>query len=295
MRITDIIPNKIDEDASAGATGAGGMASVAFPLFGDPDQIRKAVDPNGYLGKGKKKPKVIKRMAEGKSIHPDHERAIPSVTHIGDQGMPNYRWAKDVAGHDGKKQTAPKVKHSGTDVFNDEAFTTSQFDAERKMAAAATKKPQQHTGKGSNEPKDTNKKSAFHGNMREGEATNLHADNVIYRLDRDNPMDDTEVLVIGGAGRYSLKGLRNKARKEADALSKDLQGEHGGDFRGGLHNIEQLKNTLRTIVAAYDQLNKIRAKGGSSSRGIRNEDRELVEECLNIAERWTQQANKVQP
>lgn len=288
MRISDIITNKLEEDASAGASGASGMASVAFPLFGDPDQIRKAVDPNGYLGKGKKKPKVIKRMAEGKSIHPDHERAIPAVTHIGDQYMPNYRWAKDVAGHDGKKQTAPKQKHTGTDVFNNKAFTTSQFDAERKMALAAAKKPQQHTSNQSKEPKGTNTKSALHGDLREGEARNLHADNVIYRLDRDNPMDDSEILVIGGAGRYSLKGLRAKARREADALAKDLQGEHGGYFRDGLYNIEQLKNTLRTIVAAYDQLNKIRAKGGASSRGIRNEERQLVDECMNIAEQWVQ-------
>lgn len=294
MRISDIIKTNVSEDASAGATGAASVASVAFPLFGSPDQVRKAVDPNGYLGgKKKKKPTIIKRMAEGKSIHPDHERAIPAITHIGDQGMPNYRWAKDVAGHDGKKQTAPKVKHNGTEVFNDEAFTTSQFDAERKMAAAATKKPQQHTSKSSKEPKDTNTKSVFSGDMREAAEDSLNANNVIYRLDTENPMDDSEILVIGGAGRYSFKGLREKARREAAQLAKDLQGDHGQDFRGASHNIKQLSNTLRTIVAAYDQLNATRAKGGSKSRGIRNEDQALIKESLTLIRQWSTKANKV--
>lgn len=117
-------------------------------------------------------------------------------------------------------------------------------------------------------------------------ATDLHADNVIYQLDPVNPMDDTEVLVIGGAGRYSLKGLRAKARREAAALAQELQGEHGQGFRDAAYHIKQLSNTLRTIVAAYDQLNKIRSKGGSKSRGIRNEDRALIDECMSVIEQF---------
>lgn len=116
--------------------------------------------------------------------------------------------------------------------------------------------------------------------------SSMFADNVIYRLDPANPMDDSEILVIGGAGRYSLKGLRAKARREADQLAKDLQSEHGQSFRDGAYNINQLSNTLKTIVAAYDQLNKIRSKGGTKARGIRNEDKTLVDECMNIAEQW---------
>jgi hypothetical protein len=115
----------------------------------------------------------------------------------------------------------------------------------------------------------------------------MHADNVIYRLDAENPMDDSEILVIGGAGRYSLKGLRAKARKEAAQLAQDLQSDHGQSFRGGAYNVNQLANTLKTIVAAYDQLNKIRSKGGTKARGIRNEDKALIDECMNIAEQWT--------
>ena len=95
---------------------------------------------------------------------------------------------------------------------------------------------------------------------------------VIYRLDKDAPMDNTEVLVIGGAGRYSLAGLRNKARREAAEIAKDLEIEHGGAFRRSAQNVKQLANTLNTVVSAYDELNNIRKQGGTTSKGIRNED-----------------------
>ena len=55
MKIRDIVI----EDAEAGTTMAGNIASVSFPLFGDKKMIRRAVDPKGYLGKKKKK-KVTK-------------------------------------------------------------------------------------------------------------------------------------------------------------------------------------------------------------------------------------------
>ena len=50
MKIRDII----QEDAEAGTTMAGNFASVAFPLFGKKKMIRRAVDPNNYLGSSKK-------------------------------------------------------------------------------------------------------------------------------------------------------------------------------------------------------------------------------------------------
>lgn len=111
-------------------------------------------------------------------------------------------------------------------------------------------------------------------------------ENVIYRLDPENPMDDSEILVLGGAGRYTLSSLRNKARREARQLSDDLAAEHGGSFRGAQQNIRQLTNTLNTIVAAYNQLSAIRKKGGRGSRGLRNEHFELVNNCLSILENY---------
>lgn len=118
------------------------------------------------------------------------------------------------------------------------------------------------------------------------EGDQLHSDNVIYQLDPENPMDDSEILVLGGAGRYDFKTLRNKARREAKQLSDDLAAEHGGSFRGAQHNIRQLKNTLDTIVIAYNQLNAIRKKGGRGSRGIRNEDAQLIDQCFTVLENY---------
>jgi hypothetical protein len=125
-----------------------------------------------------------------------------------------------------------------------------------------------------------------------GEAHTLNSDSVIYRLDKDKPMSDTEVLVLGGAGRYTLAGLRDKARREAKQLSDDLTSDHGGSFRGAAHNIRQLSNTLNTIVAAYNELKRIRAKGGRGSRGITDEDKNFVRECLTTLENYTKIVNR---
>jgi hypothetical protein len=120
------------------------------------------------------------------------------------------------------------------------------------------------------------------------EAHVLNHDNVIYRLDRENPMSDTEVAVLGGAGRYSLKALRDKARREAAALAQDLSIEHGGAFRRSAENIKQLTNTINTIVAAYNELARLRRKGGRGSRGITDEDTNFIRECIRVVEQATQ-------
>lgn len=127
-----------------------------------------------------------------------------------------------------------------------------------------------------------------------GEAHALDHKNVIYRLDPEKPMSNTEVLVLGGAGRYSLEGLRMKARREARALAQDLEIEHGGAFRRGAENVKQLANTLNTIVAAYNELKRIRQKGGRGSRGITDEDANFIRECYGIAQQWTQRFNLVE-
>ena len=67
MKINEIIT----EDAEAGSTMAGNIASVTFPMTPGTKEkdARKAVDPKGYLGNKKKKKslgyteevKVIKR------------------------------------------------------------------------------------------------------------------------------------------------------------------------------------------------------------------------------------------
>lgn len=129
------------------------------------------------------------------------------------------------------------------------------------------------------------------------EAHVLDHKNVIYRLDKDKPMTDTEVLVLGGAGRYTLGGLRDKARREADAMAADLKVEHGGSFRRAAENIKQLTNTLNTIVAAYNELKRIRSKGGRGSRGITDEESNFMRECtqrLNTLELYTTRVRQAQ-
>ena len=129
------------------------------------------------------------------------------------------------------------------------------------------------------------------------EAHVLDHKNVIYRLDKDKPMTDTEVLVLGGAGRYTLGGLREKARREADAMAADLKVEHGGSFRRAAENIKQLTNTLNTIVAAYNELKRIRSKGGRGSRGITDEETNFMRECtqrMNTLELYTNRVRQAQ-
>ena len=127
----------------------------------------------------------------------------------------------------------------------------------------------------------------FESDADVAEAHALDNNSVIYRFDMDSPMDNTEVLMLGGSGRYTLKGLRNKARKEAAALTQDLQAEHGGSFRDAAINVKQLTNTLDTIVAAYNELNRIRRKGGRGSRGITDEGSNFIRECISILENYT--------
>ena len=65
MKILDVII----EDAEAGTTMAGNIASVAFPLFGKEKMIRRAVDPNGYITPKKNKSKVGYVHPIKESIH----------------------------------------------------------------------------------------------------------------------------------------------------------------------------------------------------------------------------------
>jgi len=66
MKITDIIT----EDADAGSTMAGNIASVSFPMTPGTKKkdARKAVDPNGYLGDGKRKKQSVGYTEEVKVI-----------------------------------------------------------------------------------------------------------------------------------------------------------------------------------------------------------------------------------
>lgn len=95
---------------------------------------------------------------------------------------------------------------------------------------------------------------------------------VIMGPGEDQDPMNPRVAVLGGAGSYDLHSLKMKARREANELAKDIaSSEHGQTYRSALYHIKQLENTLKTIVAAHDELNAQRRRGGVKSRGIRDE------------------------
>lgn len=116
------------------------------------------------------------------------------------------------------------------------------------------------------------------------EAHVVDHDGVIHKMNREDPMNKTEVAVLGGAGVYTLEGLRNKARNEAQALADELKegGERGMTFLTAKQHIYQLQNTIETIVSAYNQLERIRRKGGRGSRGITREHIEPIQIGITV-------------
>lgn len=97
--------------------------------------------------------------------------------------------------------------------------------------------------------------------------TDKIAEGVVYKFDPEKPMDNSEILILGGAGRYTMSALRNKAAREATMLANDLSGDHV-NYRGAAHNVKQVANTINTMVAALDELNEIKRKGGVKGKNI---------------------------
>ena len=85
-----------------------------------------------------------------KGMSDSHHSAIPGMVGLKtDQYFGTYKWSKDVAGHDGKKQTAPPTK---TGAFKDAPVVGGYTKAERDMTKAAAKgKVTQVTPVGSSE------------------------------------------------------------------------------------------------------------------------------------------------
>lgn len=66
--------------------------------------------------------------------------------------------------------------------------------------------------------------------------------------------NDPEIAILGGAGTMSLSRLKKKAQGEAEQLANDLA---RGRFKAAAYNIKQLENTLNTIKAAEDEMEKL--------------------------------------
>ena len=108
----------------------------------------------------------------------------------------------------------------------------------------STKYAKEHEAKSDLErlrAKFPNKKVELKREMREG---------VIIGHDKDDP----QVAVLGGAGSYKLSNLKKKALGEAKQLAADIA---NGEYKNSAYNIKQLANTLNTIVAAEEEMEKL--------------------------------------
>jgi hypothetical protein len=70
----------------------------------------------------------------------------------------------------------------------------------------------------------------------------------------DHDKDDPQVAVLGGAGSYKLSNLKKKALGEAKQLAADIA---NGEYKNSAYNVKQLANTLNTIVAAEEEMEKL--------------------------------------
>jgi hypothetical protein len=242
----------VTEDAEASSTVSGDIATVAYPLF--------------VRGKNKKEKRKNARAAVG-------QKYVPGPAGIGTGVFESTL-----------KEMASKI----LSVKDEHGFITIIVQAPDGTKKAMANDNPNYIQKWLQKYGLTLPKSITSKFVGVEEAHTLNSNNVIYRLDRENPMSDTEVAVLGGAGRYSLKALRDKARREAAELAQDLSIEHGGAFRRSATNIKQLTNTINTIVAAYNELARLRRKGGRGSRGITDEDANFIRECIRVVEQATQ-------
>jgi hypothetical protein len=277
MRTSELENKNIEED-----TGAASVAVVAMPLFGTKTAIRRAVDPNGFIfGKGKKKKKVEEKVDSSTSA------AMPSMMDIGDNSSDLNKWSKSVAGHDGKKQTAPKGNSLNSDTFKDHGYVVGYTDVERKMASKAIGKKTKHmTSPGSKEPKGTNTTSPLSG-VRESiwdlSRYKQQRKGVIYKYNPKNPLDQSEILGPDDQVIYDFKELRNKALHDALLLVQDLKTGQANNFRKGSDTAKKLNNILTTIVAAYDEIDQMRGAKRESTTNIKEVDMKKTAEKPKVA------------
>jgi hypothetical protein len=83
------------------------------------------------------------------AMDPDQKKAIKGMHQLsGDQYYHLYKFSKDVAGHDGKKQTNKKAD----DEVSDKPFAYAYTDAEEKMIKGVDPKAKKITSSKSEEP-----------------------------------------------------------------------------------------------------------------------------------------------
>ena len=111
----------------------------------------------------------------------EHSAVSPGVQTLPvDQYMGAYKFSKDVAGHDGKKQHSPDA--SGSKVYTDKAIVVGYTDLEDKMTNAVLPKTKQTVAAGSEEPATVQKNSPLSKKSVKEAYQNDEA-NVFYKYD----------------------------------------------------------------------------------------------------------------
>ncbi len=80
------------------------------------------------------------------------------------------------------------------------------------------------------------------------------SESVIISTTQNGNPKNPQVAVLGGAGSYSYENLKKKALGEAKQLAQDIQ---NGEYKNSAYNVKQLANTLNTIVAAEEEMEKL--------------------------------------
>jgi hypothetical protein len=83
------------------------------------------------------------------------------------------------------------------------------------------------------------------------------AEGIIYDYNPKKSFDDQEALVIGGAGRYTMAGLRRKAAREANDVASRVTNEmphQDADYKPAQYLLAQLANTIDTYQKAATEL-----------------------------------------
>lgn len=305
MKLRDIVHEDGDGGGgggvSASTTSSADVGGLAYPLFvkgktrrqkrknakkavgqknyGGPSYIGKGVyeddhiviedEINELFGLGKKKAPAVKQSSVYRVLQQIATNTDPSP--------------KDVKLDDG--QIIQVTPAQATRIVNAATLTNTAGGWEEKLGDwEIFKKVVQYAKVPLGKLRKTNPRVHWTQESKVKEAHIVDHDGVIHKMNREDPMNKTEVAVLGGAGVYTLEGLRNKARNEAQALADELKegGARGMTFLTAKQHIYQLQNTIETIVSAYNQLERIRRKGGRGSRGITREHLEPVQFGITV-------------
>lgn len=93
---------------------------------------------------------------------------------------------------------------------------------------------------------------------------------VLYKLNAIDPADP-EVLILGGAGSISLKRLKARVVGRLHNVIETVSHDDSPlAWSNAAYRTEtSILNDMKTIIAANEELEVLRAKGGPRSRGIK--------------------------